>query len=74
MGELSKKTKGRIEQAVGGLTRQQASPERGPSGHERAGKVEGRSRTVKHAVKDAKACARRGVEVGETASPGFHSY
>jgi uncharacterized protein YjbJ (UPF0337 family) len=53
MGELSKKTKGRIEQAVGGLTGNKRLQKEGQD-DERAGKVEGAVADVKHAVKDAK--------------------
>ena len=52
MGELSKKTKGRIEQAVGGLTGNKRLQKEGQD-DERAGKVEGAVADVKHAVKDA---------------------
>jgi uncharacterized protein YjbJ (UPF0337 family) len=53
MGEISKKAKGRIEQAVGGLTGNKRLQEEGQD-DERAGKVEGAVADVKHAVKDAK--------------------
>jgi uncharacterized protein YjbJ (UPF0337 family) len=53
MGELSKKAKGRIEQAVGGLTGNKRLQKEGQD-DERAGKVEGAVADVKHAVKDAK--------------------
>jgi uncharacterized protein YjbJ (UPF0337 family) len=53
MGELGKKAKGRIEQAVGGLTGNKRLQKEGQD-DERAGKVEGAVADVKHAVKDAK--------------------
>jgi uncharacterized protein YjbJ (UPF0337 family) len=53
MGEFSKKAKGRIEQAVGGLTGNKELQKEG-QGDERAGQVEGAVADVKHAVKDAK--------------------
>ncbi|HJX54971.1 MAG TPA: CsbD family protein [Polyangia bacterium] len=53
MGEFSKKAKGRIEQAVGGLTGNKRLQKEGEA-DERAGKVEGAVADVKHAVKDAK--------------------
>jgi len=53
MGEFSKKAKGRIEQAVGGLTGNKRLQEEGQD-NERAGQVEGAVADVKHAVKDAK--------------------
>jgi uncharacterized protein YjbJ (UPF0337 family) len=57
MGELSKKVKGRIEQAVGGLTGNKALQKEGED-DERAGQVLGAVADVKHAVagvvKDAK--------------------
>jgi uncharacterized protein YjbJ (UPF0337 family) len=53
MGEFSKKAKGRIEQAVGGLTGNKRLQKEGQD-DERAGKVEGAVADVKHAVKDAK--------------------
>jgi len=53
MGELSKKTKGRIEQAVGGLTGNSRLQKKGQD-DERAGRVEGAVAGVKRAVKDAK--------------------
>jgi uncharacterized protein YjbJ (UPF0337 family) len=53
MSELSKKAKGRIEQAVGGLTGNKRLQKEGQD-DERAGQVEGAVADVKHAVKDAK--------------------
>ena len=53
MGEFSKKAKGRIEQAVGGLTGNKSLQKEGQD-DERAGHVEGAVADVKHAVKDAK--------------------
>jgi len=53
MGEFSKKAKGRIEQAVGGLTGNKELQKEG-QGDERAGQVQGAVADVKHAVKDAK--------------------
>ena len=52
MGEFSKKAKGRIEQAVGGLTGNSELQQKGED-HERAGQVEGAVKDVKHAVKGA---------------------
>ena len=57
MGELSKKTKGRIKQAVGGLTADKGLKREGEA-DEREGQVEGAVADLKHAVtgaaKDAK--------------------
>ena len=53
MGEFNKKAKGRIEQAVGGLTGNKRLQKEGEA-DERAGKVEGAVADVKHAAKDAK--------------------
>jgi uncharacterized protein YjbJ (UPF0337 family) len=53
MGEFSKKAKGRIEQAVGGLTGNKRLQKEGQA-DERAGQVEGAVTDVKHAVKAAK--------------------
>jgi uncharacterized protein YjbJ (UPF0337 family) len=53
MGEFSKKTKGRLEQAIGGLTGNKGLQKEGQA-DERAGQVEGAVADVKHAVKDAK--------------------
>jgi uncharacterized protein YjbJ (UPF0337 family) len=53
MGEFSKKAKGRIEQAVGGLTGNKRLQNEGQA-DERAGRVEGAAKDVKHAVKAAK--------------------
>jgi hypothetical protein len=53
MGEFSKKAKGRLEQAVGGLTGNKSLKKEGQD-DERAGQVEGAVADVKHAVKDAK--------------------
>jgi uncharacterized protein YjbJ (UPF0337 family) len=52
MGEFSKKAKGRIEQAVGGLTGNKGLQKEGEN-DERAGQVEGAVADVKRAVKDA---------------------
>jgi uncharacterized protein YjbJ (UPF0337 family) len=52
MGELSKKAKGRIEQAVGGLTGNKRLQNEGQD-DERAGQVEGAVTDVQHAVKGA---------------------
>jgi len=48
MGEFSKKAKGRIEQAVGGLTGNRELQQKGED-HERAGQVEGAVKAFKHA-------------------------
>jgi uncharacterized protein YjbJ (UPF0337 family) len=53
MGEFSKKAKGRIEQAIGGLTGNKRLQKEGQA-DERAGQVEGAVTDVKHAVKSAK--------------------
>jgi uncharacterized protein YjbJ (UPF0337 family) len=53
MGEFSKKTKGRLEQAIGGLTGNKRLQKEGQA-DERAGRVEGAVTDVKHAVKSAK--------------------
>jgi uncharacterized protein YjbJ (UPF0337 family) len=53
MGELSKKAKGRIEQAVGGLTGNKKLQKEGQD-DERAGQVAGAVADVQHAAKDAK--------------------
>jgi uncharacterized protein YjbJ (UPF0337 family) len=53
MGEFIKKAKGRIEQAVGGLTGNKRLQSEGKD-DERAGQVEGAVADVKHAVRDAK--------------------
>ena len=53
MGEFSKKAKGRIEQAVGGLTGNKGLQKEGEA-DERAGQGERAVADVKHAVKDAK--------------------
>ena len=57
MSELSKKTKGRIKQAVGGLTGDKGLKRAGED-DEREGQVEGAVADLKHAVagavKDAK--------------------
>jgi uncharacterized protein YjbJ (UPF0337 family) len=53
MGEFSKKAKGRLEQAVGGLTGNKRLQKEGQA-DERAGQVEGAVTDVKHAVKAAK--------------------
>ncbi len=52
MGEFMKKTKGRLKQAVGGLTGNKSLKKAGEN-DERAGQVEGAVATVKHAIKDA---------------------
>ena len=52
MGEFSKKAKGRIEQAVGGLTGNKGLQKEGED-DERAGQVEGAVADVRHAVKGA---------------------
>jgi len=52
MGELSKRAKGRIEQAVGGLTGNKGLQKEGQD-DERAGQVEGAVADVQHAVKGA---------------------
>ena len=53
MGEFSKKAKGRVEQAVGGLTGNKGLQKEGQD-DERAGQVEGAVADGKHAVKSAK--------------------
>ena len=53
MSELSKKSKGRIKQAVGGLTGNKGLQKEGVD-DERAGQVEGAVADVRHAVKDVK--------------------
>jgi uncharacterized protein YjbJ (UPF0337 family) len=53
MGEFSKKAKGRIEQAVGGLTGNKRLQKEGQA-DERAGQVEGAATDVKHAAKAVK--------------------
>ena len=52
MGEFIKKAKGRIEQAVGGLTGNKRLKQQGEN-DERVGQVEGAVADVKHALKDA---------------------
>jgi len=52
MGELSKKAKGRIEQAAGGLTGNKRLQREGQD-DERAGQVQGAVADVQHAVKGA---------------------
>jgi uncharacterized protein YjbJ (UPF0337 family) len=52
MGELSNKAKGRIKQAVGGLTGDKALKREGER-DEQKGRVEGAVEDVKHAVKGA---------------------
>lgn len=52
MGEFIKKTKGRIEQAMGGLTGNERLKKEGEI-DERAGHVEGAVADVKHALKNA---------------------
>ena len=52
MGEFSKKAKGRIEQAVGGLTGNKELKQEGEN-DELKGKLEGAVEDVKHAVKGA---------------------
>jgi uncharacterized protein YjbJ (UPF0337 family) len=53
MGEFIKKVRGRIEQAVGGLTGNKRLKKEGEA-DERAGQVEGAVADVKHAARDAK--------------------
>jgi uncharacterized protein YjbJ (UPF0337 family) len=60
MGELSKKVKGRMEQAVGGLTGNKALQKEGED-DERAGQVQGAVADVKHAVAGAVKDAKRSI-------------
>jgi len=52
MGELTNKTKGKVKQAVGGLTGDKALKREGEA-DERKGQVEGAVADLKHAVKGA---------------------
>ena len=61
MGEFSKKAKGRIEQAVGGLTGNKRLQNEGEA-DERAGQVEGAVGEIKHAAKQAVSDAKRAIK------------
>jgi uncharacterized protein YjbJ (UPF0337 family) len=61
MGEFSKKAKGRIEQAVGGLTGNRELRKEGEA-DERAGQVEGAVGDIKHAAKQAASDAKRAIK------------
>jgi uncharacterized protein YjbJ (UPF0337 family) len=60
MGEFSKKIKGRVEQAVGGLTGNRELRKKGEA-DERAGQVEGAIGDIKHAAKQAVGDAKRAI-------------
>jgi uncharacterized protein YjbJ (UPF0337 family) len=53
MGEMIDKIKGRLKQAVGGLTGSRKLTREGQA-DENKGKVEGAAKDVKHAVEDVK--------------------
>jgi uncharacterized protein YjbJ (UPF0337 family) len=61
MGEFSKKAKGRVEQAVGGLTGNERLRKEGEA-DERAGQVEGAVGEIKHAAKQAVSDAKRAIK------------
>jgi uncharacterized protein YjbJ (UPF0337 family) len=61
MGEFSKKAKGRIEQAVGGLTGNKRLQKEGEA-DESAGQVEGAVGEIKHAAKQAVSDAKRAIK------------
>ena len=61
MGELSKRAKGRIEQAVGGLLGNKGLQKEGQD-DERAGQVEGAVADVQHAVKGAVKDAKHALQ------------
>ena len=61
MGEFSKKAKGRIEQAVGGLTGNKRLQKEGEA-DERAGQVEGAVGDIKHAAKQVASDAKRAIK------------
>ena len=61
MGELRKKAKGRIEQAVGGLTGNKRLQKEGQD-DERAGQVLGAVADVRHAVKGAVKDAKHALQ------------
>jgi uncharacterized protein YjbJ (UPF0337 family) len=61
MGEFSKKVKGRIEQAVGGLTGDRELRKEGEA-DERAGQVEGAVGDLKRAAKGAVKGAKHAIK------------
>ena len=61
MGELAKKAKGRVKQAVGGLTGDKALKQEGGR-EEREGQVEGAVKHLKHAVKGAARDAKHALK------------
>lgn len=61
MGEFIDKTKGKIKQAVGGLTGDEKLKEEGEN-DELKGQVKGVVKDVKHAVKDAKHAIKQAIK------------